>query len=202
MIDLFTENDDAQSTHSFSETKSKASDLAIEDDTKEPLFTPLEPADSIFSGTDDLAWHARPERPWPEETDLFGQPKPPDSPNHETTASESLSRRWNPQFPSQTGGDSERVEAKRCEATDLSREGSEGRSQETLEKYIQKSPVARRSFGETGISMKNIHQLKRQYYSNFDYKAYIDDYLKNIGNGRVRSNRQTPRTWTVWPSGS
>jgi ADP-dependent phosphofructokinase/glucokinase len=47
------------------------------------------------------------------------------------------------------------------------------------------------------ICEQNIHQLKREYYSNFDYKAYISDYLRNIGKypGKT-SNFKTHPNWT------
>lgn len=188
MIDLFTENDDAKSSHSFSETKSKASDLEMEEDTRETLFNSENRPESIFSGPDDLDWNFTQERFLQEETDLFGQPKFPNSPNHETTASENFSCQWNRRIPQKQEQDpsNEAIKAEKAMETELSEEGSEKSSQETLAKYVRNSQLTKRNFKDAGISMDNINKLKRQYYSNFDYKAYIDDYLKNIGKRRVR----------------
>jgi hypothetical protein len=59
-------------------------------------------------------------------------------------------------------------------------EDSGFKTQKTLTRQFKHFPTTRTS-PPHDMSSKDLLKLKRQYYSNFNYKAYIEDYMKNLG---------------------
>jgi hypothetical protein len=180
MIDLFTDNHDDQSTHSFIEDKSQKSNIPIEEE-KEYLLFDKEENEMISENFDNIT------RIWNEPNNFLSN----ENDNIFDFNKEKLSQCDQSNFSTTFASNSDESKIpspdpfkhqNELKFNDKLKGGeSADYSEKTVNKYLKKSPFTNRSFGGVEISEGNIQQLKREYYSNFDYKAYIEDYLKNIG---------------------
>ena len=183
MIDLFSdsENTNNQTTHNFDATDEEP---ALFEDEPDPWKIFEEPeTNELFNENQPLIEEAPLNLFNDEPDDLFAhdsnrkQEQVPNLLNH-TEISETMNTGPEKHYEYAS---MEKPEIKMYKLASCPSEENSAKTQQTLSKHFNNFNYSPQNVSPS-FSSKDLLQLKRQYYSNFDYKAYIDDYLKNIGN--------------------
>lgn len=183
MIDLFSdsENTNNQTTHNFDATDEGP---ALFEDEPDPWKIFEEPeTNELFNENQPLIEEAPLNLFNDEPEDLFAHdsnPKQEQVPNllNHTEISETTNTGPEKHYEYAS---MEKPEIKMYKLASCPSEENSAKTQQTLSKHFNNFNYSPQNVSPS-FSSKDLLQLKRQYYSNFDYKAYIDDYLKNIGN--------------------